>query len=114
LEVLAKRGKVGESYNIGSNVDLTNIKLTKLILQQMKKKRFKIGKNVKINFVKDRPGHDIRYALSSKKIQKKLRWKAAVNINEGLSKTINWYIDNQKYFKSILKKEYVNRIGLKI
>ena len=114
LEVLADRGKIGESYNIGSNSDLTNINLANLILQQLKKKKIKIGKNVRINFVKDRPGHDIRYALNSRKIQKKLNWKATVKINEGLSKTINWYINNQKYFKSILKKEHMKRIGLKI
>jgi len=114
LEILATKGKIGESYNIGSNVDLTNIKLTKLILKIMKSKLSKIDKNVKIRFVKDRPGHDFRYALNSKKIQKKLKWKATIEIDEGLSKTIDWYINNQKYFKSISKKEHVNRIGLKI
>ena len=114
LEILATKGKIGESYNIGSNVDLTNIKLTKLILKVMKSKLSKIDKNVKIKFVKDRPGHDFRYALNSKKIKRKLKWKAVVKIDEGLSKTIDWYIDNQKYFKSISKKEHTNRIGLKI
>ena len=114
LEILATKGKIGENYNIGSNVDLTNIKLTKLILKVMKSKLSKIDKNVKIKFVKDRPGHDFRYALNSKKIKRKLKWKAVVKIDEGLSKTIDWYIDNQKYFKSISKKEHTNRIGLKI
>jgi len=113
LEILATKGKIGENYNIGSNVDLTNIELTKLILKLMKNKLSKIDKNVKIKFVKDRPGHDVRYALDSKKIQKKLKWKAVIKINEGLLKTIDWYIDNQKYFKSISKKEHENRIGLK-
>ena len=114
LEILATKGKIGENYNIGSNVDLTNIKLTKLILKVMKSKLSKIDKNVKIKFVKDRPGHDFRYALNSKKIKRKLKWKAAVKIDEGLSKTIDWYIDNLKYFKSISKKEHTSRIGLKI
>jgi dTDP-glucose 4,6-dehydratase len=114
LEILSKKGKIGESYNIGSNINLTNIALTKLILKLMKSKLSKINKNVKISFVKDRPGHDVRYALSSKKIEKKFKWKAAVKIKEGLSKTIDWYMLNQKFFKSISKKEYVNRVGLKI
>ena len=114
LEILANKGKIGESYNIGSNVNLTNLELTKLILKIMKKKLSKIDKRVKIIFVKDRPGHDVRYALNSKKIQKKLKWKNVIKINEGLSKTIDWYINNQNYFKSISKKEYINRIGLKI
>ena len=80
----------------------------------MKNKLFKVNRNVKIKFVKDRPGHDVRYALNSKKIQKKLKWKAIIKIKEGLSKTIDWYIDNQKYFKSVAKKEHINRAGLKI
>jgi dTDP-glucose 4,6-dehydratase len=112
LEILAKKGKIGESYNIGSNVNLTNIKLTKLILDIMKNKISKINKKCKITFVKDRPGHDFRYALNSKKIEKKLKWKAAIKIKEGLSKTIEWYINNQKYFKLISKKEHINRAGL--
>ena len=80
----------------------------------MRKKIKKIDKKVKIKFVKDRPGHDVRYALSSKKIHKKLNWKPLTNIDDGLSKTIDWYINNIEYFKSISKKEYIKRIGLKI
>jgi len=114
LEILSLKGKIGESYNIGSDSNLTNIALTKLIIKIMKNKIFKIGNRVKIKFVKDRPGHDIRYALNSKKIQKKLKWKPVTEINDGLLKTINWYINNLKYFKSISKKEHVKRIGLKI
>ena len=114
LEILSMKGKIGENYNIGSGINLTNIELTKLILKIMKNKLFKINRNVKIKFVKDRPGHDVRYALNSKKIQKKLKWKAIIEIKEGLSKTIDWYIDNQKYFKSVAKKEHINRAGLKI
>ncbi len=114
LEVLSTKGKIGENYNIGSDINLTNIELTKLILKIMKGKLSKIHRNVKIKFVKDRPGHDVRYALDSKKMQKKLKWKAIIKIREGLSKTIDWYIDNQKYFKSVVKKEHINRAGLKI
>jgi|TARA_B110000495_G_C22976162_1_gene573366 dTDP-glucose 4,6-dehydratase len=114
LEVLAKNGKIGENYNVGSNINFTNIELTKLILKIMKKKILKIDKNVKIVFVKDRPGHDTRYALNSKKIKKKLKWKAVIELNEGLTKTIDWYINNQKFFKSISEKKYMNRLGLKI
>jgi dTDP-glucose 4,6-dehydratase len=114
LEILSIKGKIGENYNIGSGNDLTNMELTKLIMKIMKSKLNKINNKVKIKFVKDRPGHDIRYALNSNKIQKKLKWKAMTKINEGLSKTIDWYIDNLNYFKSISKKEHVNRIGLKV
>jgi dTDP-glucose 4,6-dehydratase len=112
LEMLSIKGKIGDNYNIGSGKNLTNIKLVKIIIKLIKKK-FRIGKKVKIQFVKDRPGHDIRYALNSKKIKNSLKWKAQIEMNKGLSKTIEWYIDNPKYFKSISKKEYVKRIGNK-
>jgi dTDP-glucose 4,6-dehydratase len=114
LDIIAKKGKIGESYNVGSDINLTNIKITRLILKLMKKKLFRIDRKVKIKFVKDRPGHDVRYALNSKKIKNKLKWRPVVKINEGLLKTINWYINNQQYFKSISKKEHVNRIGTKV
>jgi dTDP-glucose 4,6-dehydratase len=113
LELLSIKGKIGENYNIGSGSDLTNIELTKLILKIMKNKLYKINSKVKIKFVKDRPGHDLRYALSSKKIKNKLKWKASTKIEVGLTKTIDWYINNIKYFKSISKKDHTNRIGLK-
>jgi len=114
LELLSIKGKIGENYNIGSGCDLTNIELTKLIIKRMKNKKFKINNKVKIIYVKDRPGHDVRYALNSKKIKKELNWKVKININIGISKTIDWYIDNLKYFESISKKDHVQRIGLKI
>ena len=73
----------------------------------MKKKLIKVDKKVKINFVKDRPGHDVRYALNSIKIKKKFKWKSLTDINKGLSKTIDWYVNNTQYFKSISKKNHV-------
>jgi dTDP-glucose 4,6-dehydratase len=79
----------------------------------MKKKLPKVSKNIKIKFVKDRPGHDIRYALNSKKMLNKFNWKAKTKLNEGLVKTINWYIANLEYFKKISRKEHIKRIGLK-
>jgi len=114
LEILARKGKIGENYNIGSNVDLTNIKLTKIILEKMKKEIKYIGKKVKIIYVKDRPGHDFRYAINSKKIQKNLKWKPLTNLNKGISKTIYWYINNVKYFKTISSKNSLGRVGTKI
>ena len=114
LELLSVKGKIGENYNIGSGYDLTNIELTKLIIKIMKSKISRIGSKVKIKYVKDRPGHDVRYALNSKKIKKNLNWKADVNISLGLSKTIDWYMNNIKYFKSMPKKDHVQRIGLKV
>ena len=113
LEIISRKGKIGENYNVGSEKNMTNLELTKLIIKIMKIKLPAIGKKVKIKFVKDRPGHDVRYALNSKKIKKELKWSTSTEIYNGLLKTIDWYIKNFKYFETIKKKEYANRIGLK-
>ena len=68
---------------------------------------------MKIKFVKDRPGHDFRYALNSKKIYKELNWKTKINLDRGLNDTFNWYLNNKKFFLSISKKLYDKRLGLK-
>ena len=107
-----KKGKVGESYNIGSGINMNNHNLAKKILQIVKKK-IKTGKNVKIKFVKDRPGHDLRYALNSKKVKKLLNWEAKTKLNEGLSITFDWYYSNMKFFKNFSKKHFYKRLGLK-
>ena len=109
-----KKGKIGESYNVGSNINLKNINIVKNILKIFKDKGYKMGKKVKIKFVKDRPGHDFRYSLSSKKINKELKWKSKTDLMRGLDITIDWYLKNPKFITSISKKLYVKRIGLKI
>ncbi len=114
LDIISLKGKIGESYNIGSGKNLKNINLVKLVLKIMKKKLPKLGHNVKIRFVKDRPGHDVRYALDSKKMLKSFKWKASTDIEKGLTKTIDWYLNNLNYFNSVSKKLYINRIGLNI
>ena len=77
------------------------------------KEKIRLGKKVKINFIKDRPGHDVRYALNSNKIIKQLRWKPKVNFDQGIKKTIDWYKNNKLYYKSIIKKDIVKRLGIK-
>jgi len=106
-------GKIGESYNVGSNENINNVNLTKKLLKIAKNKSLKIGKKVKIIFVKDRPGHDFRYALNSNKILKKLRWKTKISLHEGLSQTLDWYINNKSFFNSVPKKLHIDRLGLK-
>ena len=93
---------------------MTNIKLAKLIINIIKKKLDSSIIKPKIIFVKDRPGHDMRYALNSEKIKKKLKWTAKNNLKIGLKKTINWYLKNIDYFKALNKKDHINRIGLKV
>ena len=114
LYLIFLKGKSGQSYNVGTNESLKNIDLIRKILKICKKKKINIGKNSKVQFVKDRPGHDFRYSLNSSKIKKKLNWKKKVNIDDGLSSTIEWYYKNKKFLKQILKKDYEKRFGLKI
>ena len=104
------KGKIGEFYNIGSNKNMNNLQVTKELLKNSKK-LFKIGNKVKISFVKDRPGHDIRYALNSNKIKKELGWKPKTSFSKGISLTLDWYLKNRAYYKSLSKKDIVNRLG---
>ncbi len=108
-----KKGKKGESYNIGSGNNINNLNLTKLLLKIIGKK-IKIGKKVRIKFVKDRPGHDVRYALSSNKINKKIKWYPSKKFNEGLEETLSWYSKNYNFFENFSKKRFFKRLGLKI
>jgi len=104
------RGKKGNFYNIGSNKNLNNLEVTNKLLNESKK-FINLGNNVKINFVKDRPGHDVRYALNSNKIKSKLRWYPKTNFAKGIKLTIEWYLKNKTYYKSISKKDITKRLG---
>ena len=104
------KGKIGETYNIGSGKNLNNLEISKKLLK-ISKKYITIGSKTKITFVNDRPGHDLRYALSSSKINNKIKWKSKVNTDEGLQKTFLWYLNNKNYFKSLIKKDILKRLG---
>ena len=105
------KGKSGERYNIGSGINCNNTFLVKKILYVFKRKKIKFGKKVKIKYVKDRPGHDFRYALNSNKIKRKINWKPKTYLSDGISKTVDWYINNQSFFSSISKKLFTKRLG---
>ena len=109
LKVFTK-GKIGEFYNIGSNKNLNNLQVSKTLINTSKSMT-KIGKKVKIIFVKDRPGHDIRYALNSNKIKLKLGWRPKTNFRQGIKLTFDWYFKNKKYYKSLSKKDIIKRLG---
>ena len=104
-------GRLTIQYNIGTGKNINNLNLTKLLLKILKRKKIKIGNNVKIKFVKDRPGHDLRYALNSNKISKKLKWSSKININNGLINTLEWYARNKKFYKFIKNKNFKSRLG---
>jgi len=113
LFLIYLKGKIGENYNIGSGINVKNIDIAKKLLKVTKNKSTKVNKKTKVIFVKDRPGHDIRYALNNKKILKNLGWKAKIPLNKGLSQTFDWYLNNKIFFNSVSKKLYINRLGLK-
>ena len=106
------KGKVGEFYNIGSNKNLNNLEVSKKILN-VSKNLINLGSKVKISFVKDRPGHDIRYALNSNKIKRNLKWYPKTNFKEGIKLTFDWYNNNKSYYKSLSKKDIIKRLGKK-
>ena len=104
------RGKIGEFYNIGSNKNLNNLQVTKDLIN-ISKRKIKVGKKVKILFVKDRPGHDVRYALNSNKIKNKLGWRPKTNFRQGINLTFDWYNKNKTYYKTLSKKDIIKRLG---
>ena len=114
LFMLYLKGKSGESYNVGSGTNLKNIDLVKKILKICKIEKIKIGNKTKIIFVKDRPGHDYRYALNSNKVFRTLKWKSKINLDEGILSTVKWYQINNKFLVKISKRLYEKRLGLKI
>jgi len=105
-----KRGKIGEFYNIGSEKNLSNIQIAKSLIK-ISKKYLSLGSKVKIKYVKDRPGHDKRYALNSSKIKSKVKWSSKIDLEKGLEKTFKWYFENQYYFNYLKKKDIINRLG---
>jgi dTDP-glucose 4,6-dehydratase len=109
---IAEKGVMGENYNIGSGTVLNNIQIAKKIISGFKKINYNIDIKSTILFVKDRPGHDLRYCLDSSKIKNKLQWKCKSNFDQRINETISWYIEKFKknYFKN---KNFKYRIGIK-
>ena len=108
---ILQHGIKGNFYNIGSNINSSNLDIANNLIN-IAKKKFKLGKHVKIKFVKDRPGHDKRYALNSKKILNKLKWKSKINLKNGLENTFDWYFKNKKYYTTLKKKDITKRLGV--
>ena len=109
---IAEKGVMGENYNIGSGIVLNNIQIAKKIISGFKKINYNVDNKRTILFVKDRPGHDLRYCLDSSKIKNKLQWKCKSNFDQRINETISWYIEKFKksYFKN---KNFKYRIGIK-
>ena len=109
---LFKNGKIGESYNVGTGFVINNLKLAKKIIKIYESNFDKKKQKIKIEFVKDRPGHDFRYALNSSKIRIKMGWKHLCSFNKALIKTIEWYLKNPKFYSIKQRKKFDKRLGL--
>ena len=112
-----KEGKIGNTYNIGGHNERTNIEVVNNICEILEKLDFKKPHGVSryhdlITFVRDRPGHDTRYAIDASKIKRDLEWVPSETFETGLKKTVLWYLENQSWWKRVLSGEYrLERLG---
>ena len=102
IDLIIHKGKVGEVYNIGGHNERTNLQVVQTILKALDKPESLI------KYVKDRPGHDRRYAIDPTKIETELGWKPKYNFDTGIAQTIQWYLDNEDWWKHIISGEYQN------
>lgn len=110
IDVVFHNGKLGNTYNIGGFNEWTNIDLIKVICKVMDQKleRTEGASEKLISFVTDRAGHDMRYAIDSTKLKEELGWKPSLQFEEGIEKTINWYLENKEWMNNITSGEYQN------
>jgi dTDP-glucose 4,6-dehydratase len=108
IDLVFHEGRNHETYNIGGFNEWQNIELVKLLCQQMDQKLGRqTGESEKlITYVKDRPGHDLRYAIDASKINKELGWKPSVTFEQGLERTIDWFLSNEEWLKNVTSGEY--------
>lgn len=109
IDLVFHEGKMGETYNIGGFNEWKNIDLTRLLCRLMDKKlnRAEGASEKLITFVKDRPGHDLRYAIDASKINKELGWKPSLKFEEGLEQTIDWYFENKEWLAHVTSGDYL-------
>lgn len=110
IDLIFHKGRNGETYNIGGNNEWTNIDLIRVVCKTMDRKlnRDEGSSEQLITFVKDRAGHDMRYAIDSSKLQTELNWKPSLQFEEGIEKTINWYLENEDWLNNVTTGDYLN------
>jgi len=100
IVVVAERGRTGEVYNLGGDSERENIEIVRAICRRLGKPE------TLIRFVKDRPGHDFRYAMDHSKISRELGWEPEIGFEEGLDSTIAWYLENRRWWERIISGDY--------
>ena len=102
IDMILQNGTIGEVYNVGGHNERSNIEVVRTVLKVL-------GKDDSlINFVTDRPGHDMRYAIDATKMHDELSWQPLVKFDDGIVKTVNWYLENREWWENILSGEYLN------
>ncbi len=100
IDLILRHGRVGEVYNVGGHNERTNLEVVKTILKVLNKPESLI------RYVKDRPGHDMRYAIDPTKLENELGWKPEYNFDTGIRQTIEWYLNNKEWWQNIISGEY--------
>ena len=109
IRLALARGRLGETYNVGGRNERTNLDVVNIVCQLLDELKPRADGNhyaSQIAFVKDRPGHDLRYAIDASKLENELGWKAAENFESGIRKTVQWYLANQDWVQSVTSGEY--------
>lgn len=102
IDLILHKGKVGEVYNVGGHNERTNLEVVKTVLKALNKPESLI------TYVKDRPGHDLRYAIDPQKLENELGWKPVYTFDTGIKQTIEWYLNNKQWWENIISGEYQN------
>ena len=114
FDLIVQRGRIGEKYNVGGRNERSNIDVVRRVCTLLDRLR-PIGRQYEqlITFVADRPGHDLRYAIDSTKLERELGWRALETFDSGIEKTVRWYLDNEWWWRPLRDKVYAGeRLGV--
>ena len=107
-----EHGRPGETYNIGGDAEMTNLELVRTLCRVITAQKPDCDAVERVTFVKDRPGHDRRYAIDASKIRRELGWKPRETFESGLARTVRWYLENEAWLAAVTSKEYQKWISL--
>jgi dTDP-glucose 4,6-dehydratase len=112
IRTVLARGRVGETYNVGGNAEMRNVDVVRTICAILGEERPGRDYEALVTYVRDRPGHDRRYAIDPAKVRDELQWRPAETFDSGLRRTVRWYLDNDEWLRSVASKDYQKWIDL--